>query len=122
MSNTALVVDDSRSIRMLVSRCLTQAGFVVIEAADGREALGKLKDQSSVQLVITDINMPVMDGLDLIRAIRADARHKFTPVVFLTTESEESKKQEARAAGATAWIIKPFHPDKVMAVVQRVVG
>ncbi|MCA9599529.1 MAG: response regulator [Myxococcales bacterium] len=121
MSNVALVVDDSRSIRMLVSKVLKQAGFEVMEAENGKDALAKLTEKSSVQLVITDLNMPVMDGLELIRAIRQDAQHKFTPVVFLTTESEEAKKEEAKSAGATGWIIKPFHPEKVMTVVRRVV-
>lgn len=122
MSNVALVVDDSRSIRMLVSKVLKQAGFEVMEAENGKDALAKLTEKSSVQLVITDLNMPVMDGLELIRAIRQDAQHKFTPVVFLTTESEESKKEEAKSAGATGWIIKPFHPEKVMTVIRRVVA
>ena len=121
MSNVALVVDDSRSIRMLVSKVLKQAGFEVMEAENGQQACELATEKSSVQLVITDLNMPVMDGLELIRAIRQDAQHKFTPVVFLTTESEEAKKEEAKSAGATGWIIKPFHPEKVMTVVRRVV-
>ncbi|MEZ4225381.1 MAG: response regulator [Polyangiaceae bacterium] len=122
MSNVVLVVDDSRSIRMLVSKVLKQAGFEVVEAENGKDALAKLAQASNVQLVITDLNMPVMDGLELIQAIRQKAEHKFTPVVFLTTETEEKKKEQAKSAGATGWIIKPFHPEKVMTVIRRVVA
>jgi two-component system chemotaxis response regulator CheY len=119
VSRTILVVDDSLSIRMLVSKVLKQEGYGVLEAANGRLALEKLQGQTPVNLVITDVNMPVMDGIELVRAIREDTIHKFTPVIFLTTEMDEAKKDEARAAGATAWIVKPFLPEKVLAVVHR---
>jgi two-component system chemotaxis response regulator CheY len=118
VSRTALVVDDSTSIRKLVGRTLVQAGFEVLEAANGQEGLDRLKDHT-VQLVITDLNMPVMDGLDFIRELRTDQKQRFTPVVFLTTESTDTRKDQARDAGATAWIVKPFHPDKIMTVVNR---
>ena len=120
MAKTALVVDDSMSIRRLVGKTLQGAGFEVLEAANGQEGLDRLKGRQ-VSLVITDLNMPVMDGLDFIRALRCDKDQKFTPVVFLTTEMDEAKKSEARSAGATAWIVKPFHPDKIMTVVSRLV-
>lgn len=118
MSKTALVVDDSATIRKLVSNTLKQMGFEVIEASNGKEGLERLS-AGSVHLIMTDLNMPVMDGLEFIRALRAEANNKFTPVVFLTTEVDDAKKEEARSAGATGWIVKPFHPDKVKAVAQR---
>jgi two-component system chemotaxis response regulator CheY len=118
VSKCALIVDDSLTIRKLVSKTLQQASFEVIEATNGQEGLDRLKSKT-VQIIITDLNMPVMDGLEFIRALRQDQNYRFTPVVFLTTEAEDSKKNEARAAGATAWIVKPFHPEKVMAVVGR---
>ncbi len=122
MSKVALVVDDSKSIRMLVSKVLREAGFEVLEAENGRQAMERLAGRDAIQLVITDLNMPVMDGLELIRAIRADAAQRFTPVVFLTTESGDSLKDAAKSAGATGWIVKPFHPEKVLTVVKRVVA
>lgn len=119
MSKTALVVDDSVTIRKLVGATLKKAGFEVVEAPNGAEGLARAK-QGAFTLVITDLNMPVMDGIELIRALRAEPAYKFTPVVFLTTEIEESKRDDARAAGATAWVQKPFTPEKVLAVVQRI--
>jgi two-component system, chemotaxis family, chemotaxis protein CheY len=120
VSRVAIVVDDSMTIRKLVGRVLQQAGFEILEASNGREAMSALEG-CTAQVIITDVNMPVMNGLEFIREIRATARNKFTPVIFLTTESEASKKEEAYAAGATAWVLKPFSPEKVMSVVQRVV-
>ena len=119
MSKTALVVDDSLSIRKLVARTLQQAGFSVLEAANGQEGLDRLKGQP-VSLVITDLNMPVMDGLEFIRSLRDEPDHRFTSVVFLTTEVDEKHKLAARAVGATAWIVKPVHPEKVMTVVRKI--
>jgi len=120
LSRLALVVDDSITIRKLVSRSLQQAGFEVLEAANGRDGLNALADRVA-NVIITDYNMPVMDGIEFMRGVRETANHRFTPVIFLTTEVEASKKEEARAAGATAWIVKPFTPEKVMSVVNRVV-
>lgn len=120
MAKVALVVDDSLVIRMLVSRTLKAAGFEVLEAEDGREALELAKRNGSLSIVITDINMPVMSGLEFIKAVRQEPTHKFTPIVFLTTESDARLRDEARAAGATAWIVKPFHPEKVLTLVQRI--
>lgn len=120
MSATILTVDDSKSIRQMVSFTLQQAGYQVIEAEDGQDALKKLTP--SVKLVLSDLNMPNLDGIGLIKAIRANPSTKFLPVVMLTTESQAGKKQEGKAAGATGWIVKPFNPDQLLAVVKKVLG
>ncbi|NUQ63504.1 MAG: response regulator [Pirellulales bacterium] len=120
MSKTALIVDDSTSIRQMVSFTLKEAGFDVIEGTNGQEALSKAQGRP-VNLVITDLNMPVMDGMTLIRQLRAKPEFKFTPILMLTTESQEAKKQEGRAAGATGWIVKPFNPEQLLQVVGKVV-
>lgn len=115
---TILTVDDSKSIRQMVSFTLQQAGYDVIEAEDGQDALTKLT--SEVKLVLTDLNMPHMNGIELIKAIRANAAYKFLPVVMLTTESQDAIKQQGRAAGATGWIVKPFNPEQLLGVVGKV--
>lgn len=120
MSKTALVVDDSTSIRQMVSFTLKEAGFSVIEGGHGEEALKNVEGKS-VELVITDLNMPVMDGMTLIKSLRAKPEFKFTPILMLTTESQETRKQEGKAAGATGWIVKPFEPEKLLQVVAKVV-
>ena len=120
MSVTILTVDDSKSIRQMVSFTLQQAGYQVIEAEDGQDALTKLSPQ--ITLVLSDLNMPNLDGIGLIKAIRANPSYKFLPVVMLTTESQDGKKQEGRAAGATGWIVKPFNPEQLLAVVKKVLG
>ena len=120
MNKTILTVDDSVSVRQMVAFTLKGAGYSVIEACDGRDALGKIN--SEVRLVITDLNMPVLDGIGLVRGIRASAASKYVPIIVLTTESQDSKKQEAKAAGATGWIVKPFKPDQLLAVVKKVLG
>jgi len=120
MAKTILTVDDSVTIRQMVAFTLKTAGFAVIEAVDGQDALGKL-DQPPA-MVITDLNMPNLDGIGLIRKLRAHAKAKYVPVVVLTTESEPAKKQEAKSAGATGWIVKPFRPDQLLSVVQKVLG
>lgn len=117
---TALVVDDSISIRQMVAFTLKEAGFSVIEAANGKDACTKL-DASRVDLIITDLNMPVMDGITFIREARTRANTRFTPILMLTTESQASKKQEGKAAGASGWIVKPFHPGKLIDVIRRVI-
>lgn len=119
MAKTIMTVDDSASIRQMVSFTLAQAGYAVVEAVDGSDALAKL-NQAPVQMVTTDLNMPNMDGIELIRTLRADASHKFVPIIMLTTESQESRKQEGKAAGATGWIVKPFRPDQLLAVIGKV--
>ena len=120
MSKTVLTVDDSSSIRQMVAFTLRGAGYTVVEAKDGQDAIARL--DANVRLVLSDLNMPNMNGIELLRWIRADAAHKYLPVVVLTTESQEAKKQEARSAGATGWIVKPFRPDQLLAVVKRVLG
>ena len=122
MGRTILTVDDSATVRQMVSFTLTAAGYNVIEAKDGQDALGKLAQPVSLSMVVTDLNMPVMDGIGLIQRLRAHAVYKYVPIVVLTTESEQAKKQAARSAGATAWIVKPFRPEQLAAVVQKVLG
>lgn len=119
MPRTALIVDDSATIRQMVSFTLKQTGFSVLEAFDGQDALERLAS-GRVDLVVTDLNMPRMDGITFIRQLRSRPASKFTPVVMLTTESQEAKRQQGRAAGATAWIVKPFHPDKLLNVIGKI--
>jgi len=105
----------------MVSFTLRDAGYSVIEAVDGKDALSKVS-ASPVHMVITDLNMPNLDGIGLIRKLRELPACKFIPIVMLTTESQDSKKQEGKAAGATGWVIKPFKPDQLLAVVRKVLG
>lgn len=116
-----LAVDDSSSMRQMVAFTLKGAGHQVVEAADGQEALNKAKSQK-FDLVITDVNMPVMDGITFIRHLRGEASYKFTPMLMLTTESSMDKKSEGKAAGATGWIVKPFNPDQLLNTVKKVLG
>lgn len=118
---TILAVDDSASMRQMVSFALKQAGYDVVEAANGQEALGVAKGRK-FDLVLSDVNMPVMDGITLIKQLRALASFKFTPILMLTTEAGTHKKQEGKQAGATGWIVKPFNPDQLLATVKRVLG
>ena len=115
---TVMTVDDSASVRQMVAFTLKNAGYAVIEASDGKDAVAKL--QGKVDMVITDLNMPNMDGISLIKAVRAQAAYKFIPIIMLTTESQAGKKQEGKDAGATGWIVKPFKPEQLLAVVQKV--
>lgn len=119
MSKTIMTVDDSATIRQMLSFTLKDAGYEVIEAVDGLDALEKLAD-SHVHMLITDLNMPRMDGIELIREIRKNPNHKFIPIIMLTTESQESKKLEGKAAGASGWIVKPFKPQQLLSVVKMV--
>lgn len=121
MGASILAVDDSASMRQMVSFTLKGAGYDVVEAADGVEALTIAKGRP-VNLVITDVNMPNMDGISLIRELRALPSYKFTPLLMLTTESGAEKKQEGKAAGATGWIVKPFNPDQLLNTVKKVLG
>jgi len=118
MAKTILIVDDSASMRQLVSFALKDAGYEVIAAADGKDALNKLSG-AKADMVVTDLNMPNMDGIELIKQLRKLPAHKFTPVIMLTTESQEGKKQEGKAAGASGWIVKPFTPEKLMEVIKK---
>jgi len=116
---TILIVDDSLSIRQIVGVTLRQAGFAVVEGSNGQEGLAQLTTQR-VDLVVTDLNMPVMDGIAFIKNIRGQPKTKGIPVLMLTTEAHDAKKQEGKAAGATGWIVKPFHPDKLLQTIARV--
>ena len=119
MTKTIMVVDDSTSMRKIVTLALASAGHVVIEAADGAEALAKC-DTQKVDLFVTDLNMPNVDGIQLTRQLRATTPHRFTPILLLTTESKQERKIEGKAAGATGWIVKPFQVEQLLAVVKKV--
>lgn len=121
MSKIIMTADDSASVRQMVGFTLKDAGYDVVEAVDGRDALSRLNG-SNVNMLITDLNMPNMDGIELITHVRAQQQFKFIPIVMLTTESQDSKKQEGKAAGATGWIVKPFKPEQLVAVVKKVLG
>lgn len=120
MSRNILTVDDSASVRQMVTFTLSDAGYNVIEAVDGKDALTKIN--AAIGLVITDLNMPNLDGIGLIRSVRALPACKGIPIIMLTTESQESRKQEGKSAGATGWIVKPFTKQQMLAVVKRILG
>ena len=120
MAKSVLVVDDSASVRQVVGIALKSAGYDVIEASDGRDALGKLNGQK-VHLIISDVNMPNMDGITFVKEVKKLASYKFTPIIMLTTESQESKKLEGQAAGAKAWVVKPFQPAQMLAAVSKLI-
>lgn len=119
MSLTILTVDDSRTMRDMLRLALADAGYRVVQAEDGLDGLEVLRREAP-QVVITDINMPRMDGFGFIAAVRSDAQHRALPILVLTTESDDEKKQRARRAGATGWIVKPFDPAKLVAAIRRV--
>jgi len=121
MTKTILAVDDSGSLRQMVVFSLNAAGYKVIEAIDGQDALNKAKQQT-VDLVLTDQNMPVMDGLTLIRSLRNLVSYQKVPILMLTTESSDEMKSQGRAAGANGWLVKPFDPKKLIEIVQKVIG
>lgn len=121
MTITVMTVDDSRTMRDMVSFTLKEAGYSVLEAEDGQEALSVLTTQKA-DVIITDLNMPKMDGITLIKELRAKPNFSATPILMLTTESDESKKMAGREAGATGWIVKPFNPEKLLSVVKKVAG
>lgn len=120
MAKTIMVVDDSASLRQVVGIALRGAGYEVIEGCDGRDALAKLTGQK-VHLVISDVNMPNMDGITFVKNLKQLPDYKFTPVIMLTTESEAGKKQEGQAAGAKAWVVKPFQPEQMLSAVAKLV-
>jgi two-component system, chemotaxis family, chemotaxis protein CheY len=113
MSKTVMIVDDSGSFRTVVRLALQKAGYSVVEAVDGQDAVSKL-DGLSLNLIVCDVNMPNMDGLSFLRHVKATEAFRFTPFIMLTTESQDAKKQEGRAAGARAWITKPFQPSQLV--------
>lgn len=121
MAKTVLAIDDSASIRQMVAFTLKSSGYDVIEAVDGQDGLEKAKSRT-VNLVLTDQNMPRMDGLTLIKSLRAMPQYKSVPILMLTTESSEAMKSQGRTAGATGWLVKPFDPMKLIEVVKKVIG
>ncbi|MFZ5707784.1 MAG: response regulator [Pseudomonadota bacterium] len=121
MTASILTVDDSSSLRMATRIALSGAGYTVTEAADGREGLTKAQDRK-FDMIITDLNMPNMDGLSMIREIRKLPIQAGTPIIFLTTESDDAVKQQAKAAGATGWLVKPFVPDQLLKIAKKVLG
>lgn len=121
MSKTILVVDDSSSVRSVVGIALKGAGYQVIEACDGKDALSKLGG-ARIHLIVSDVNMPNMDGITFVREVKKLPQYKFTPICMLTTETEQSKMQEAKAAGAKAWLVKPFQPPKLLDAVSKLVA
>jgi two-component system chemotaxis response regulator CheY len=121
MKKRILTVDDSPSVRQMVKLTLSGAGYDVVEAGDGAEGLSKAQ-ATALDMVVTDLNMPVMNGPSLIRALRKLPAYRGVPILFLTTESDAAMKQEAKAAGATGWITKPFQQDQLVAIVKKVLG
>jgi len=118
MSKTIMVVDDSSSIRQVVSIALKGAGYDVIEACDGMDALSKLNGQK-IHLIVSDVNMPNLDGIGLVKEVKKNPNYKFTPIMMLTTESGDSKKQEGKDAGAKGWLVKPFQPPALLSAVAK---
>ncbi len=121
MKKRILAVDDSPSVRQMVKLTLTGAGYDIVEAGDGAEGLKKAQ-ATSLDMVVTDLNMPVMNGLGLIRELRKLPAYRGVPILFLTTESDPEMKKQAKAAGATGWITKPFQQDQLVAIVRKVLG
>jgi len=118
MSKNIMVVDDSTSLRTVVSMALKNAGYSVIEGCDGRDALAKLTGQR-VHLIITDLNMPNLDGIGFVKEVKKHPNYKFTPIIMLTTEGQEAKKQQGQAAGVKAWVVKPFQPEQMLGAVAK---
>ena len=116
-----MTVDDAASMRQMVSFTLIDAGHSVVQAQDGVEALEKARE-NRIDAFVVDINMPRMDGITLVKELRALPTYKFTPILMLTTESQDSKRQEGKAAGATGWLVKPFNPEQLLNVIKKVLG
>ncbi|HEX7853491.1 MAG TPA: response regulator [Sphingobium sp.] len=121
MTASILTVDDSSSLRMAIRIALSGAGYTVTEAADGQEGLAKAQ-AAKFDMIITDLNMPNMDGLSMIKEVRKLPIQTGTPIIFLTTESDDAMKQQAKAAGATGWLVKPFVPDQLLKISRKVLG
>jgi two-component system chemotaxis response regulator CheY len=122
MAKKVLVVDDSAAIRQSITYVLQQGGYEVLEAKDGMDGLSALQSMDATDLIITDVNMPNLDGISFIRKVRENAKYKFTPIIVLTTESQGTKMNEGKEAGATGWIVKPFSAEKLLGVVKKVAG
>lgn len=120
MSKTILIVDDSASLRQVVTMALKSAGYGVIEACDGKDALAKLTGER-VHLIISDVNMPNMDGITFLKEVKKNPQYRFTPVIMLTTEGSDDKKRLGQEAGAKAWMVKPFQPQQMLAAVAKLV-
>ncbi|MBI1423496.1 MAG: response regulator [Gammaproteobacteria bacterium] len=120
MAKTIMIVDDSPSLRQVVNITLKGAGYDVIEACDGKDAISKL-DGKKINLIISDVNMPVMSGIDMVKEIKQMAQYKFTPIIMLTTESDDGKKQAGKEAGVKAWVVKPFKPDQMLNAVSKLI-
>jgi two-component system chemotaxis response regulator CheY len=120
MAKTIMIVDDSISLRQVVTIALSNAGYEVIEACDGKDALAKLTGQK-IHLMISDVNMPNMDGISFLKAVREHPTYRFTPVIMLTTEAGEEMKKEGQAAGARAWVVKPFKPEQLLVAVSKLI-
>jgi len=120
MSKTIMIVDDSSSLRQVVGIALRKAGYDVLEACDGKDGLDKLTGQK-VHMIVSDVNMPNMDGISFVKAVKQLAAYRFTPIAMLTTETTDEKKQAGKDAGAKAWVVKPFKPEQLLSVVQKLV-
>ena len=120
MAKTVMIIDDSPSIREVVGIALRGAGYKMLEACDGRDALDKL-DGIKVHLIICDVNMPIMDGITFVKEVKKLPDYKFTPIIMLTTESREARKQEGQMAGAKAWVVKPFRPAQMLNAVSKLI-
>jgi len=121
MAKTILIVDDSSSLRTVVKIALNRAGYEVLEAIDGVQGLAALEKAAKVHLIVSDVNMPNMDGITFVTKVKQHPRHKFVPVIMLTTEGQDDKKQQGRAAGAKAWIVKPFNPPQLLDAVSKLI-
>jgi two-component system chemotaxis response regulator CheY len=120
MAKTVMIVDDSASLRQVVGITLKTAGYEVFEGCDGKDALSKLNGRK-VHLIISDVNMPNMDGISFVKAVKQLPEYKFTPVIMLTTEAQEDRKMEGKAAGARAWMVKPFKPEQLLGAVEKLI-
>ena len=121
MPKTILIVDDSSSLRTVVKIALVRAGYDVIEAVDGKDGLSQLDKAGKVHLIVSDVNMPNMDGITFVTHVKQHPRHRFTPVIMLTTEGQDAKKEQGRAAGAKAWMVKPFNPPQLLDAVSKLI-
>lgn len=121
MMKTIMTVDDSASVRLMVTFTLRQLGYEIVEAVNGSDALKRL-EKKQIHMLITDVNMPEIDGISLVRKVRENPSYRFIPIIILTTESQEDKRRAGKAAGATGWIMKPFKPEQLIAVVKKVMA
>lgn len=121
MARTILIVDDSSSLRTVVRIALERAGYAVIDACDGMDAVAKLDAAQKVDLIVSDVNMPRMDGIAFLTKVKQHPRHRFTPVIMLTTEGRDEQKALGRAAGAKAWMVKPFNPPQLLDAVSKLI-